>query len=69
MEVVWLRNNEPLSLSEEKHHTVNKDCTYQIVIPEASEADSGIYTVQGGDFEAAVVLSVSGEYMYLNEAE
>ncbi len=62
LEVVWLKDNVPLSLNEERYETVNEDCSYNLVIPGVGPEDSGIYTVQGGGFETSVPLTVLGKY-------
>jgi hypothetical protein len=58
--VVWLKNSEPLSLGDEKYVAVNQDCSYQLIIPDVTVADSGEYTVQAGDIQSTAQLSVYG---------
>lgn len=59
-EVVWLRDNVPLSLSEDGCHTVNQDCTYQLIIPDVTPDDSGQYTVQTSEVQSTAQLTVFG---------
>ena len=61
LEVTWLRDNVPLSMTDSKYETVNADCSYQLVIADVSEEDSGQYKVKGASCEAAVSLIVNGE--------
>ena len=60
LDVVWLKDNIPLSMIEEKYETVNKDCSYQLVIPDVTVEDGGQYQVQGGEYESTVSLTVNG---------
>ncbi len=60
LEVTWLKNSEPLSLTEGRYQTVNQDSTYELVIADVTAEDEGIYTVQGGGHETSVTLSVVG---------
>ncbi len=61
LEVAWSKDSVPLSLSEGRYQTVNRDCSYQLVIADVTTADQGIYTVQGGGYETSVPLCVVGE--------
>ena len=60
LEVTWLKDNVPLSLTDEKYETINQDTSYLLVIPDVSIDDGGEYKVQGGGFESTVPLSVQG---------
>ena len=60
LEVTWLKDNTPLSISGGKYETINKDCSYELVIPDAKVEDGGEYKVQGGGHEASVLLNVNG---------
>ena len=60
LEVTWLKDNVPLSMSDEKYQTTNKDCFYELVIPNVTVEDCGEYKVQGGGHESAVLLNVNG---------
>ena len=60
MDVTWLKNNVPLSLSDGKYETINQDTSYQLLIPNVSVEDSGEYTMQGGGHESTVSVTVKG---------
>ena len=60
LEVTWFKDNVPLSISDEKYHTTNKDFFYELVIPNVTVEDGGEYKVQGGGHESAVLLHVNG---------
>ena len=60
LDVTWLKDNVPLSMSDEKYHTTNKDCFYELMIPQVTVEDCGEYKVQGGGHEFAVLLNVNG---------
>ena len=60
LEVTWLKDNVPLSMTDGKYETINKDCSYQLLVADVTTEDSGCYTVQGGGFESRVSLSVLG---------
>ena len=59
-EVIWLKNNVPLSLSDGRYETINQDCSYQLIIPNVTLDDSGEYTVQAGDLQSTGQLTVYG---------
>ncbi len=61
VEVVWLKDNQPLSLADDRYQIVNKDNTSHLVIPSATPDDRGSYTVQVGDLQSTAVLTVHGE--------
>ena len=61
LEVMWLKDNVPLSMTGGKYETVNKDCSYQLVIPDVTVEDGGQYKVQGVEHQSTVLLTVSGE--------
>ena len=60
LEVTWMKDNVPLSITDEKYENINQDTSYQLVIPDVASEDSGEYKVQGGGFESTVPLSVQG---------
>ena len=60
LEVTWLKDNAPLSMTDGKYETINKDCSYELVIPDVTVEDTGDYKVQGGGFESVVPLIVNG---------
>ena len=60
LEVTWLKDNVPILMSDEQYQTTNKDCFYELVIPNVTIEDSGEYKVQGGGHESAVLLNVNG---------
>ncbi len=61
LEVTWLKDNVPLRLSGEKYEAVNLDFSYQLVVPDVSQEDAGVYKVQGGQHEAVFSVSVNGK--------
>ena len=61
LDVVWLKDNVPLSMIEGKYETTNKDYSYQLVIPDVTVEDGGQYQVQGGKYESTILLTVNGE--------
>ena len=60
LDVIWLKDNVPLSMIEGKFETTNKGCSYQLVIPNLTVEDGGQYQVQGGEYESTVLLTVNG---------
>ena len=60
LDVIWLKDNVPLSMIEGKFETMNKDCSYQLVIRDITVEDGGQYQVQGGEYESTVLLTVNG---------
>ena len=60
LEVTWLKDNVPLSIIDGKYETINKDTSYELVIPDVTVEDGGEYKVQGGGYEATVPLIVNG---------
>ena len=64
LEVTWLKDNVPLSITEGKYETVNKDSSYELLIPDVSPEDGGKYTVQGGGYESTIPLTVLGLFWF-----
>ena len=60
LDVVWLKDNVPLSITDAKYKTMNKDYSYQLVIPDVTVEDSAHYKLQGGEYESKVSLTVLG---------
>ena len=60
LEVTWLKDNVPLSIGNGKYETINKDCSYELVIPDVTVEDGGEYKVQGRGHESSVLLNVNG---------
>ena len=60
LEVTWLKDNVPLSMTDGKYETVNNDCSYEITIPDVKVEDGGEYRVEGGGYESTVSLTVKG---------
>ena len=60
LDVVWLKNNVPFSMTDTKYTTIHKDCSYQLVIPDVTVEDSGDYKIQGEEYESTVSLTVNG---------
>ena len=62
LEVTWLKDNVPLSVTEGKYQTVNNDCSYEITIPDVKLEDGGEYRVEGGGYESTVSLTLKGRF-------
>ena len=60
LEITWLKDNVPLSISEGKYQTINKDTSYELVIPNIKMEDGGEYKIQGGGYETTLNLTVIG---------
>ena len=60
LDVVWFKDNVPLSMTDEKYETVSHDCSYEITIPDVKVEDGGEYRVEGGGYESTVSLTVKG---------
>ena len=58
MEVTWLKNNQPLSLTGGRFQTVNQDCTYKLIIPDVTIDDNGEYIVEVGQLQSTAQLTV-----------
>ena len=65
LEVTWFKDNVPLSLTGEKYETVNKDTSYELIIPDVTGEDAGEYKIQGGGFESKISLTVTGKWEYV----
>ncbi len=61
LEVTWLKDNVALSVADERYLIVNEDCSYELMIPDVTVQDAGLYTVQGGSEEATFQLTVIGK--------
>ena len=61
IEVIWLKNNRPLSITEGRYQIVNRDCSYQLVIPSVTLDDSGEYSIQIDDLKSTAILTVTGQ--------
>ena len=62
LEVTWLKDSSPLSIGDGKYETINKDCHYQLFVPNVTVGDSGEYIVQGNGHESKVNLIVNGKF-------
>ena len=60
LEVTWFKDNTPLSISDGRYQTTNKDCSYELIIPDVSVEDGGEYKAQGGGYESSLSLTVTG---------
>ena len=60
IEVIWLKNNRPLSITEGRYQVVNRDCSYQLIIPSVTVDDSGEYSIQIDDLKSTAILTVTG---------
>ena len=61
--VTWLRDGKPLSLTGERYEKINQDCYFQLVIPKVTVNDSAEYTVKVGELQSTAVLIVNGLYL------
>ena len=62
VKVTWLKNNLPLSLTQGRFHTISKDYSHKLIIPNVTIEDIGEYTVKAGELESTAVLIVNGQY-------
>ena len=62
LEVTWLKDNSPLSIVDGKYETINKDCYYQLFVPNVTVEDSGEYIVKGNGHESKVKLIINGKF-------
>ena len=60
VEVVWLKNNQPLSVTDGRYEIINQDCSYQLIIPNVTTEDTGEYTIIAGELQSTAVLTVNG---------
>ena len=69
VEATWLKDNVPLSVSEEKIVTANQDCSFQMIIPEIKVEDVDEHGMQDAH-ESSIPLTITGESsgMYMNYA-
>ena len=58
--VVWLKDYVPLDLSMGRCEVLNKDFTYQLIVPNLTVEDSGTYAFQCGDIVSAAEVVVFG---------
>ncbi len=63
LEVIWLKDNQPLSMAEGRFQMINQDNVYQMGIPSVTPDDTGEYTVKVGDLQSTAVLTVNGLYL------
>ena len=62
LEVTWLKDNSPLFIVDGKYEKINKDCYYQLFVPNVTVDDSGEYIVKGNGHESKVKLIVNGKF-------
>ena len=60
IEVTWSKDNHPLSLAEGRHKIINKDCSYQLIVPSVTLKDMGEYTITAKDLQSTAILTVHG---------
>ena len=60
LDVIWLKDNVPFSIGEGKHHIINKNTSYQLLISDSTVEDGGKYTVKGGEQQSTVLLTING---------
>ncbi len=61
-DVMWMKNNEPLSIADTEYQIVNRDFTYELTIPRVTQEDGGEYSVNVGDLRSSAVLAVTGGF-------
>ena len=62
VEVVWLKNHQPLSVTRGRYEIINQDYSYQLIIPNVTAEDTGEYTIKAGELQSTAVLTVNGRY-------
>ena len=62
IDVIWLKNRQPLSLTEGRYEIKSQDCSYHLVIPNVTTNDVGEYTIKAGEIQSTAVLTVNGWY-------
>ena len=62
VEVVWLKNHQPLSVTDDRYEIINQDCSYQLIIPNVTTEDAAEYTINAGELQSTAVLTVNGWY-------
>ena len=60
VDVIWLRNGQPLSPTEGRYKIINQDCSYHLIIPNVTTDDIGEYTIKAGEIQSTAVLTVNG---------
>ena len=60
IEVTWSKDNHPLSLAEGRYKIINKDCSYQLIVPSVTVKDMGEYTIAAKDVQSTAILTVHG---------
>ncbi len=68
VEVTWLKNSHPLSLTDGRYQIVNTDCAHHLIIPSVTPDDTGEYTVKVEDLQSTAFLTVIGQYCSLELA-
>ncbi len=61
VEPIWLKDNQPLSMADDKYQIINEDKLYCLVIPSVTTDDAGQYSVQVGDLQSTGLLTVQGK--------
>ena len=60
VEVVWLKNHQPLSVTDDRYEIINHDCSYQLIISNVTTEHSGEYTIAAREIQSTAVLTVNG---------
>ena len=60
LDVVWLKDNVQLSITDGKYEMANQDTTYELIVADVTVEDRGEYKVQGGEHESTISLTVKG---------
>ena len=60
IEVTWSKDNHPLALAEGRYKMINKECSYQLIVPSVTVKDMGEYTIAAKDLQSTAILTVHG---------
>ena len=61
LDVIWFKDNTPLSMTDGKYETIIKDCSYELMIADVTVEDGGEYKALGGNYESTLLLHVNGQ--------
>ena len=67
IDVVWLRNGQPLFVTEGRYQITSQDFSYHLVIPNVTTDDVGEYTIKADEIQSTAVLTVNGWYTGVNK--
>ena len=57
-----MKDNVPLPLNDSRYEIINQDFTYQLIIPNVTEDDSGEYTIKAGEVQSTANLIINGQF-------